>query len=148
MVNPKISFLMLTQKTNKFTLGKLYKRVAGVKDEFLSYTLECPWLNNQPFVSCIPAGDYVIRPCVSPRFGRAYYIESEQGDIVGYDKGIRTHCLFHSANNASELQGCVALGESVGVLHNEFAVLNSKKSIKHFYDLLDGFDYRLQVVRR
>lgn len=70
-------------------------------------TLELPWRNNQPFVSCIPDGMYKITPWNSPRHGDCYILE---GEGVGHTSGYRTHILFHAANSIAELQGCVALG--------------------------------------
>lgn len=143
---------MLTQSNNLFTLGKLY-RVEKDANIFIAHTLEKPWQGNEPWVSCIPDGNYLIKPTTSPKFGQTYYFESVLGGIVDLTNAVRTHCLFHKANHASELHGCVTLGSSVGVIYNkhnkpEFAVLNSRKTINPFLKELNGFDYRFKIIRR
>src|SRR5690554_78040 len=70
------------------------------------YTLERPWLNNKPFISCVPDGAYRIQPWVSPKFGDCYILE---GEGVGHTTGCRTHILVHSANHVHQLAGCIAL---------------------------------------
>ena len=64
-------------------------------------TVERPWKNNAKGESCIPAGDYVCKWQLSPSKGWCYQITNVPN---------RDRILIHSANFASELQGCVALG--------------------------------------
>ena len=95
------------------------------------YTLECPWRNNEPFVSCIPDGAYLIEPWHSPKFGDCYIVS---GGLVGKTQGVRTHILFHAANKVRELQGCIALG--LGMRGDNLT--NSAQAIKLFMDELNG----------
>ena len=68
--------------------------------EFICYTIELPWKNNETKVSCIPEGKYFIRKRYSNRF--KWHLEIENVDH-------RNLILFHPANNAlRELQGCIA----------------------------------------
>lgn len=63
-------------------------------------TIELPWLNNRPRISCIPTGRYQLRKRYSPRF--AWHFE-----VVGVPG--RRYILIHPANNAAvELKGCIA----------------------------------------
>ena len=63
-------------------------------------TIELPWKNNAPQVSCIPEGEYVLRKRYSPRFGQHYLLINVPG---------RSFILIHPANDAlKELKGCIA----------------------------------------
>ncbi|HMK03284.1 MAG TPA: DUF5675 family protein [Ferruginibacter sp.] len=90
----------------KGTNGMLY-----YQSSFQCYTIELPWLNNQPQHSCIPEGRYRV--------------------IMRYSKKHKTHMqlpqvqdraliLIHPANDAlKELKGCIApvsilIGEGKG----------------------------------
>ena len=95
------------------------------------YTLECPWRNNEPFVSCIPDGAYLIEPWHSPTHGKCYIVS---GGTVGKTQGVRTYILFHAANKVRELQGCIALG--LGMRGDNLT--NSAQAIKLFLDELNG----------
>jgi len=68
--------------------------------QFICYTIELPWLNNEKGVSCIPEGEYLIRKRYSPK--HHWHLE-----IVGVPN--RKTILFHPANDAlTELRGCIA----------------------------------------
>jgi hypothetical protein len=77
------------------TNGKLYSNEA-----FQCYTIELPWKDNQPKVSCIPEGRYRLKKRYSPRFQHHILIEHVAG---------RSLILIHPANDAQkELRGCIA----------------------------------------
>ncbi|QBO58509.1 DUF5675 family protein [Chryseobacterium salivictor] len=66
----------------------------------LCKTVELPWKNNQPRVSCIPQGNYRLRKRCSPKF-KSHFEVMEVKD--------RKYILFHAANDAGkELRGCIA----------------------------------------
>lgn len=63
-------------------------------------TIELPWKDNRPRVSCIPEGSYRLRKRYSPKFGSHF-------EVVGVKD--RQYILFHPANDAAkELKGCIA----------------------------------------
>ena len=67
---------------------------------FICYTIELPWKNNEKRVSCIPEGKYFIRKRYSQKF--KWHIE-----VIDVEN--RSFILFHPANNAlKELNGCIA----------------------------------------
>jgi len=68
------------------------------------YTIERPWINNTPWISCIPSGSYICKRYSSDKYRKTYEITNVPG---------RTHILFHSANYANEVAGCIALGTSL-----------------------------------
>jgi len=87
--------------------GKLF-----INGSLLCYTIELPWRDNQPQVSCIPEGRYELIKRYSPRLGHHLQVEHVAGrDLI----------LIHPANDAlKELKGCIApvsalTGEGKGV---------------------------------
>ena len=95
-------------------------------DSFVLRSGELPDKNNAPDLSCIPAGVYLVDWTYSPRFGRDTY------EVVGVHN--RTAIRIHPANwmgdktkgMKCELDGCIALGLSVGFLDGQKALEQSK----------------------
>lgn len=102
------------------------------------YTVELPWKDNEERVSCIPAGRYVCKRVVSPKFGVTFEIT---------DVDDRTHILFHAGNTVNDLLGCVALGEGLGYVEHRWAVTSSRNAMRKFFNLLiddDEFDLEIR----
>ena len=62
------------------------------------YNLERPWLDNKPFVSCIPEGQYIV---CADHTGRHKWFRYKE--VQG-----RTDIEMHPASRVSELEGCQA----------------------------------------
>jgi len=92
-------------------------------------TLERNWLDNKPNESCIPAGEYVCKRIISPRFGKTFEVTNVPG---------RSHILFHTGNLEEHSKGCILIGEEFGYLNGKVAVLSSRKGFKEFMDRLKG----------
>ena len=77
------------------TIGALY-----LFDEFLSFTIELPWRQNQRNISAIPDGIYELKLRYSKKFKwHLLVVGVHQRDLI----------LFHPANDAlKELEGCIA----------------------------------------
>ena len=92
-------------------LGKLN----DVWRKHICWTLELPWENNLPSISCIPEGSYWMAPHTRPD-GRASFIV--WGDTVSQalelassgERCTRYGILWHPANRPFELKGCIAPG--------------------------------------
>lgn len=113
------------------------------------HTLELPWRNNAVGHSCIPPGKYLCEMVNSPSKGAVYGVQNVPG---------RSHVLIHAANFAgdkimgwvSELEGCIAPADSVGVLRNpngnaQRAGLQSKRAL---FDLMawgNGDPFELEI---
>ena len=98
-------------------------------DTPFALTLERNWLSNKPNESCIPAGKYVCKRIISPRFGETFEITNVPG---------RSHILFHTGNLEEHSKGCILIGEEFGYLNGKVAVLSSRKGFKEFMDRLNG----------
>ena len=69
------------------------------------FTLERPWLDNAPGVSCIPVGEY---PC------RRRWSNHLNMEVIGvYDVPDRSEIEIHPANYVTQLAGCIAPGTAV-----------------------------------
>ena len=63
-------------------------------------TIELPWKENAPRISCIPEGIYELKKRYSQRFGKHFQLLNVPG---------RSYILIHPANDAlKELRGCIA----------------------------------------
>lgn len=98
------------------------------------YSIERPWVNNEPNISCIPTGSYDMGWRKSPRFGETWHIKEVEG---------RTHILIHVANFPTDVQGCIGLG--TGLMGDRIAVSNSRAAVKKFEDLTRDSEWRLTV---
>lgn len=112
--------LIRISQTNNATFGVLLEG-----DTPFALTLEPPWLDNKPFISCIPAGTYTCQLTESPKFGLTYEVMDVEG---------RTHILFHKGNTQEDTSGCILVGE-------EFADTNAgnpwiKSSAKGFLEFI------------
>jgi|TARA_R100001530_G_scaffold120016_1_gene87255 hypothetical protein len=113
------------------TLGKLF-----YEDEEY-YTIENPWLNNQPNISCIPEGDYTMIRVDSPKYGANMWEISNVED--------RTHILIHVANFAKDVRGCIGFGSEI--FANLEGVAKSRDAINKFYQQTKDYNHLRLTIR-
>jgi len=91
--------------------------------DFQCFTLELPWKENKKGISCIPKGWYYACKYNSPSNGDCISI----GGVVG-----RTHIQIHSANFTRQIQGCIAVGDSLKFLDDDTIpdVTNSRATLR------------------
>lgn len=118
------------------TFGRLLGDTVG---RSVLYTIERPWLDNQPNISCIPVGSYDCAWCWSRKLLRWTYLLADVPDRAG----IR----IHSANLSSQLNGCIAVGERRGWLDGRKAVLLSAPAVSSLATSLDYKPFRLEIIR-
>lgn len=118
----------------KGTLGRINY------DEFAGKTLELPWLNNAPKISCIPIGDYPTIWSFSPHFKRFTY------EVTGV-KG-RAGIRIHAANFTRQLLGCIAIGDEFKDLDSDGStdILHSGATLSKFETLMLRKSFNLRVV--
>lgn len=97
------------------------------------FTVERPWLNNAPYVSCIPADMYPWKWVDTGTAG------NRNGRGIGIlDVPDRDLIRVHVANYASQVQGCVG----VGLQRHDFAqgrgVGASGPALDRLMDMLEG----------
>lgn len=125
---------------NDGTFGTL--SVAGLR----WFTGELPWRDNAPSISCIPKGTYTCKWTYSPRLKRETY---ELMGIAGRS-GIRIHSANfvgdHQLGLHSQVNGCIALGEKIGVMDGQKALLVSKPAIRKFEQVMGGKTFILEIL--
>ena len=81
------------------------------------WTLECPWRENQVFVSCVPDGSYPLVAFDSPEHPDCWVLTPVPG---------RTGILIHVGNKVKDTQGCILIGQS----QEPGAVWSSKDALR------------------
>lgn len=125
------------------TMGELY-----IDGEFKCYTIEQPWRQNRPFISCVPPGEYNLVPFYSPKYGQTLALENTELDVfvLKDDREFdyqRYVCLFHAANWSHQLQGCIAPGVDItwGEDHGHkrnIMVTSSRSALNEILPYLEG----------
>lgn len=112
----------------------------------VEFTGELPDNDNLPNFSCIPEGTYQVDWTYSPAFKRMMY-------LVRNVKG-RSGIRIHSANlmgdtrkgYRSHLYGCIALGERLGTLSGQKALLVSRPAISTLERWGAGQTFELEIL--
>lgn len=106
---------------------------------------ELPWKGNQANVSCIPAGRYQCAWTWSAHFNRSLY----QILSVPRRAGIRAHSAnfmgYPAAGFRSQLNGCIALGEKLGFMEGQKALLLSRPAVRAFEALMERKPFLLEI---
>jgi len=114
-------------------------------------TLERPWIQSMEhmggknFESCIPEGNYEIRPFSSDAHPDSFSLANSALDVwvvKPQDPG-RWAILLHTGNYIKDIVGCIAPGIS-GDDHN---VWKSKKAMKRIRELLAGEDVHTITIK-
>jgi hypothetical protein len=109
------------------------------------FTGELPDRQNQSNISRIPAGKYKGIWCHSPRFKRNMYVL----EPVPKRAGIRIHVANWVGDKAkgykSQVNGCISLGEKLGKLGGQKALLLSGPAIRRFESFMNGRTFNLTI---
>ena len=111
------------------TLGRLYV----VNDNgFILYecdSLELPWKDNKPNMSCIPQGQYKVVKRRSPKYDEHFHIQGVED---------RSYILIHPANFVYQLRGCIAVGMDLVDINNDdvIDITNSKNTVLEMLKIL------------
>ena len=66
-------------------------------------TLELPWLDNKPMISCIPKGEYTCQRIMSPKRGFEVF------EVMNVPN--RDTIEIHKGNFTTDILGCILVGE-------------------------------------
>lgn len=130
-----------TLQNEKQSLGSIF-----IKDLiFKCNTLELPWKNNEPQISCIPDGIYLCKWTRSNRLSKVSGHDVYTYEIMNVPgrAGIR----IHSANYFFQLLGCIALGDSLKDLNmdQQLDVVHSGATVKKFAEIMEYKDFMLEI---
>jgi len=119
------------------TIGKLVAKRNGAT--FTCDTLELPWKNNLPNVSCIPKGLYDVKYTLSLRFKKFMYEITK----VPNRSGIRKH----AGNYYTQIQGCILLGVNPKDINGDgqIDVTSSVNTVKAFEQFMGKKSYKLLI---
>lgn len=132
-------YIIRTTSSNQGTQGTL------VTEGFNCFSLELPWRDNQQNISCIPAGEYIVKIRQSPRFGKVYWVTKVPN---------RGYILIHPGNFAgdvskrykSNVEGCLLLGKRFGILGKQLAVLTSRITVRRFMEHMEYETFKLNII--
>ena len=129
------------------TLGALFAGSVSAP-ELRLHVMEPPWRGNRRNRSCIPCGEYRVRPHLSPRFGRCLIVDGAPD---------RSHILFHAGNLGGDVEpglrthtlGCLLPGERRGALavggRRQKAVLASRTAMRRLLAWAAGAPFALRI---
>lgn len=109
-----------------------YGRLEDAEHRQLAVTLELPWRNNMPNVSCIPAGTYTAVRYHSPKHGYDLFM------ITGVPH--RSAIEMHIGNLPPDTDGCVLLGSNIGTVDGHHGITGSQAAFARFMDRMRGID--------
>lgn len=131
-------YLLRDPSTDEGTLGRI------VAPGFSCRCIEPPWKGNQPEVSCIPEGVYLVAWVKSPKYGWVYSVQNvpartvirqHPGNWAGdASKGFRTNSL-----------GCQLFGAYAARIQGQMAVVQSRKTHRQFADHMGRKPYCLII---
>jgi Family of unknown function (DUF5675) len=115
-----------------------------ITNGFQCRTLELPWKDNHSNLSCIPVGEYIVEIYNSPKFGNIYHVTNVNN---------RQFILMHPGNWAgdktkglrTDVEGCILLGLDYGILDNQRALINSKKTVQNFMTFMNNETFKLII---
>ena len=106
------------------TIGQWY-----VDGQAICCTLELPWEDNKKDISCIPAGTYTLKHTYSPKFKRFTW------EVLNVPN--RTGIRLHTANEVSEIEGCIAPCMRLELRNGNFFGVNSKIALNKIESCLN-----------
>lgn len=120
--------------TDESVIGKLY-----LNGEFISYTLELAWKNNQKSISCVPRGVYDCKIRLAKDSASRNY-----DHLILEDVPNRSYILFHRGNSAKDSKGCVL----TGMMRGDNVIYQSKTAHTLLMDKIfkEKLDRKIELV--
>ncbi len=133
------------------TFGKLFI------ENKVYYTVEAPWKNNKPFISCLPECRYSLDKATSSKYGPTYALTNERiGVTVCKEPGSsRYACLLHPGNWPSDVEGCISPGLSLEANSKEFEtpgplmITSSRTALTQIWDYIERLNItHIQITHK
>lgn len=129
----KRAVLIRLEENKKQTLGRLFI-FDGLDVQYECCTLELADNNNKRNISCIPTGDYDVKPRTSEKYGNHFLVENVEN---------RDYILIHPANYYTQLRGCIAVGSDFYDINKdgECDITYSRRTVKEMLEVApEGFN--------
>jgi len=132
---------------NRYTLTRDLKPDYGtfgrlIVGDAIYETVERPWCDNAPNVSCVVPGAFVCKLRKSnTNHNAGLDVTYELQDVPG-----RTAIELHVANYPHDVLGCIGLGRGRAFVGGQWMVTQSRDAIRDFYTRLAGADFLLEIV--
>ena len=106
------------------------------------FTVERPWADNKPFLSCIPEGQYILKKTSTPSHKNTFVLTSTLLNVREFEQPTgRYAILIHKGNTIEDVVGCIAPGDKLGYVNGKWAVLNSKNTMKEVRErIVDNYN--------
>jgi len=108
------------EREPQFGQKELYGLITDERGEPLMLSMELLWNNNQVQKSCIPEGNYTVKPRKSQKYGQHFIVENVEN---------RSHILIHVGNTREHTLGCILVGKAKGKINNHRAILHSRVAL-------------------
>ena len=120
--------------TDESVIGKLY-----LNGEFISYTLELAWNNNQKSISCVPRGVYDCKVRLAKDSASRNY-----DHLILEDVPNRSYILFHRGNTSKDSKGCIL----TGMMRGDNVIYQSKTAHTLLMDKIfkEKLDRKIELV--
>lgn len=107
-------------------IGRVY-----VNNEFVCFSIEDANRPNKiKGETCIPLGKYPLGTRLSPRFSKIFNHDMIWvQNVPGFE-----FILIHWGNTIKDTEGCLIIGDKIGIVNQLDAVLNSRNTYVKFYD--------------
>lgn len=138
---PTIRLIRVEENYDHGTFGVLL-----INSQLFSWTLEPKDEENKSNISSIPAQQYECKRYSSPKYPDTFEITNVPD---------RFNVLFHSGNTDDDTAGCILLGNTIGKLKGNRAILNSgntfnefRSTMKDMLDLCKSDSFHLTIVEK
>ena len=115
-------------------------------NELILFTGELPNRENKANISCIPTGKYRCVWTFSPRFKRFMYLVESVPQRAGVRKHAANLMGDASLGYKAQLNGCIALGEKLGWIEGQKALLLSAPAMRRFETYMERKPFELEIV--
>lgn len=106
--------------------------------DFACHSIELPWVNNLPNVSCIPPGKYRVEWGITGKHPEGIYVIQ---NVPG-----RTFIEFHSGDDITQIEGCILLGYELKMWIGLDELNRSWEAVHDFEAKLGYMGFDLEII--